>query len=48
MFKRIKNYLIYRDTIRQLNNLTDRDLADIGLTRGDICFIAKKQRKHSD
>lgn len=45
MFKRIRNYLEYRDTIRQLRNLTDRDLADIGLTRGDICNLSKRNRK---
>ena len=39
-FKRYFNYLAtwreHRDTIKQLNRLTDKELADIGITRGDI------------
>jgi len=39
-FKRYFNYLTtwreHRDTIKQLNRLTDKELADIGITRGDI------------
>jgi len=39
-FKRYWNYLKtwrkHRDTIKQLNKLTDRELQDIGITRGDV------------
>jgi len=39
-FKRYFNYLTtwreHRDTIKQLNRLTDKELSDIGITRGDI------------
>ncbi len=31
---------VYRDTFNQLSNLTDRELADIGIKRGDIHTIA--------
>ena len=39
-----KNYMTYRQTVYELNRLTNRDLADLGINRGDIEFIA---RKHS-
>ena len=40
----IKKYLEYRTTVYELNQLTNRDLADLGIHRCDIEFIA---RKHS-
>ena len=42
--KAIKKYLEYRTTVYELNRLTNRDLADLGIHRCDIEFIA---RKHS-
>jgi uncharacterized protein YjiS (DUF1127 family) len=30
----------YRDAVRELSQLTDRELTDIGVRRGDIPFIA--------
>jgi len=40
IFTRYINYLKtwrqHRDTIKRLNKLTNRELKDIGLTRGDI------------
>ncbi|ETW11328.1 hypothetical protein ATO8_17710 [Roseivivax marinus] len=33
-----------RRTERQLNELTDRELADIGLTRSDIARVARGRR----
>ena len=30
----------YRDAVRELSQLTDRELIDIGVRRGDIPFIA--------
>jgi uncharacterized protein YjiS (DUF1127 family) len=44
LVKAWKNYLMYRKTVYELNRLTNRDLADLGIHRGDIEFIA---RKHS-
>ena len=42
-----KNYIrksaqqrAYRQTVKELSNLTDKELRDIGLTRGDIHSIA--------
>ena len=40
----IKKYMEYRTTVYELNRLTNRDLADLGIHRCDIEFIA---RKHS-
>ena len=33
-------YKIYRDTYNELSNLSDRELSDIGIHRGDIHYIA--------
>jgi uncharacterized protein YjiS (DUF1127 family) len=52
-FRRYWNYLVtwrlHRDTIKELNKLTDKELTDIGIRRGDIdrliwLDIDKKQR----
>jgi uncharacterized protein YjiS (DUF1127 family) len=32
----------YRDAVRELSQLTDRELADIGIRRGDIDEIARR------
>jgi uncharacterized protein YjiS (DUF1127 family) len=29
----------YREAVRELSSLSDRDLADIGIRRGDIHFV---------
>lgn len=42
--KYIKKHLEYRQTVYELNRLSNRDLADLGIHRCDIEFIA---RKHS-
>lgn len=36
----------YRQTINELKQLTDKDLADIGLCRGDINAVAKGSVEH--
>ncbi|MFO1151310.1 MAG: DUF1127 domain-containing protein [Alsobacter sp.] len=40
--KRLRNWNRYRTTVRELSQLTDRDLNDLGIRRGEIRFIAKK------
>jgi uncharacterized protein YjiS (DUF1127 family) len=32
----------YRDAVRELSQLTDRELQDIGVHRGDIQFLARQ------
>jgi uncharacterized protein YjiS (DUF1127 family) len=36
----------YNDSLRELNQLGDRELADIGLSRGDIPRAAWEQSEH--
>jgi uncharacterized protein YjiS (DUF1127 family) len=38
----IKKYFELYHTIRQLKRLSNRDLADLGITRGDIDAVAKR------
>ncbi len=56
-FKRFFNYINtwrkHRDVVKQLNALTNRELSDIGLNRGDIDRLIwldsdKKQRGKQD
>lgn len=37
---RIKNYRLYSETMSELNSLTGRELADLGLTRSMIRSVA--------
>ena len=38
---RIRGYMLYRASVRALSHLSDRELADIGITRGDIEIVAR-------
>jgi len=44
--KKIENYNRYRRTVVELSNLTNRDLADIGISRCDIPRIAAGYINH--
>lgn len=37
-----KKYAVYRATYRELDSLTDKELADIGLSRSDFEFVARE------
>jgi uncharacterized protein YjiS (DUF1127 family) len=39
---RIRQYLAYRESVRTLSALNDRELADIGVNRGDIQNVARR------
>lgn len=41
LLARIRAYLRYRDTVRQLSLLSDRELADIGVMRREIETVAR-------
>jgi uncharacterized protein YjiS (DUF1127 family) len=38
--EKLASWRRYRDAIRELSQLSDRELDDIGVRRGDIPFIA--------
>jgi uncharacterized protein YjiS (DUF1127 family) len=38
---RIRAYARFRASVRALNELSDRELADIGVTRGQISDVAR-------
>jgi uncharacterized protein YjiS (DUF1127 family) len=38
---RIRGYIRYRASVRALSHLSERELADIGISRGDIDSIAR-------
>ena len=40
--KPVRNWNRVRNTRNELNSLTNRELADLGITRGDIPFIARR------
>ena len=41
LFKTINRYIQRQKVRRELNAMSDRELADIGITRGMISFIVK-------
>ena len=51
MFKRFFKALtatsVYNQTYNELSALTDKDLRDIGLTRGDIHTVAVQAQEHA-
>jgi uncharacterized protein YjiS (DUF1127 family) len=38
--EKLASWRRYRDAVRELSQLTDRELDDIGIRRGDIPFVA--------
>jgi len=40
VLSRVRAYLRYRDTVSQLARLSDRDLADVGISRHEIVKAA--------
>ena len=39
----VMDSLRFYNTVREISQLTDRELADLGLTRGDIVRVANDQ-----
>jgi uncharacterized protein YjiS (DUF1127 family) len=40
LIERVRAYFRYRETVRELSKLTDRELDDLGISRGDIATVA--------
>ena len=40
-FKRIDQYFIQRQAVKELNQLSDYELRDIGISRGDILSVVR-------
>lgn len=38
--QKLENYRRYRQVVRELNAMDNRELADLGITRGDIHAVA--------
>jgi len=38
---KLRNWKRYRQTVRELSRLSDRDLADLGISRFDIDSVAR-------
>lgn len=39
---KVRAYFRYRETVRELSRLTDRELNDLGISRADIPYIARR------
>lgn len=42
LVRNYRNWRRYRDTVNELSRLSNRELNDLGLTRGDIQIVAAK------
>ena len=41
---RYKDWRSYRRTVNELSMLSNRELADLGISRGEIRFVARRAR----
>jgi uncharacterized protein YjiS (DUF1127 family) len=42
LIRNYRNWRRYRNTVNELSRLTNRELNDLGITRGDIHFVARR------
>ena len=42
LIRNYRNWRRYRDTVNELSRLSNRELNDLGIARGDINFVARK------
>ena len=42
LVRNYRNWRRYRDTVNELSRLSNRELNDLGITRGDIQTVAAK------
>lgn len=41
LLSKLRDWARYRETVRELSRLSDRDLADLGISRFDIDSVAR-------
>jgi len=42
LIRNFRNWRRYRDTVNELSRLSNRELSDLGIARGEIPFVARK------
>ena len=42
LIRNYRNWRRYRETVTELSRLSNRELSDLGIARGDITFVARK------
>lgn len=42
IIRNYRNWRRYRDTVSELNRLSNRELSDLGIARSEIPFVARK------
>ncbi|WP_173932358.1 DUF1127 domain-containing protein [Chelativorans sp. Marseille-P2723] len=42
LIRNYRNWRRYRQTVDELSRLSNRELADIGINRGDIPYVARR------
>ncbi len=42
LIRNYRNWRAYRDTVNELGRLSNRELADLGINRGEISAIARR------
>jgi uncharacterized protein YjiS (DUF1127 family) len=42
LIRSYRNWRVYRDTVNELGRLSNRELADLGINRGEIAAVARK------
>ena len=42
LIRNYRNWRRYRETVNELGRLSNRELDDLGITRSDIPFVARK------
>ena len=45
--EKVQEWRRYRESVRELGRLTDRELHDVGLTRGEIDRVARKMSRQA-
>ena len=42
LIRNYRNWRRYRETVTELNRLSNRELTDLGISRSDIQFVARR------